>query len=365
MALKHLIERFGEWRAAGGPLVLGTVYETAGSTYSKSGSRVLIDGEGNYQGLVSGGCLEGDLAEHAAAVLASGEARSVCYDMRGEHDILFGTGVGCDGMLKVLLQPLSGDGEAPWAPLARMAELAMGAEASRCAVVVEGDAEAMGRTVFGDEVPGELGPGLHRLGGAAEPHTPGGAELAETGARESVAAAEPGAGLIAPGGAERLVLVCPLRPVPRLLVLGAGVDAVPLVEFAERLGWRVTVCDHRRSYLERGDLGAAEAVVELRPEGLAEHVELSGWDACVVMSHHLASDRAYLAALADRPIPWVGVLGPKARRERLLRELGDGAGVLKDKLRGPVGLDIGANDPASIALSIMAELTEHLARRSA
>ena len=330
MALKHLIERFGEWRAAGGPLVLGTVYETAGSTYSKAGSRVLIDGEGNYQGLVSGGCLEGDLAEHAAAVLESGEARSVCYDMRGEHDILFGTGVGCDGMLKVLLQPLSGDGEAPWAPLARMAELAMGAEASRCAVVVEGDEAPVGSTFLDDEVPAEHPDGLHTLKNPA-----------------------------------RKVLVYPLRPIPRLLVLGAGVDAVPLVEFAERLGWRVTVCDHRRSYLERGDLGAAEAVVELRPEGLAERVELSGWDACVVMSHHLASDRAYLAALADRPIPWVGVLGPKARRERLLRELGGGAGDLKDKLRGPVGLDIGANDPASIALSIMAELTEHLARRSA
>ena len=330
MALKHLIERFGEWRAAGGPLVLGTVYETAGSTYSKSGSRVLIDGEGNYQGLVSGGCLEGDLAEHAAAVLESGEARSVCYDMRGEHDILFGTGVGCDGMLKVLLQPLSGDGEAPWAPLARMAELAMGAEASRCAVVVEGEEAPVGSTFLDDEVPAEHPDGLHTLKNPA-----------------------------------RKVLVYPLHPIPRLLVLGAGVDAVPLVEFAERLGWRVTVCDHRRSYLERGDLGAAEAVVELRPEGLVERVGLSGWNACVVMSHHLASDRAYLAALADRPIPWVGVLGPKARRERLLRELGGGAGNLKDKLRGPVGLDIGANDPASIALSIMAELTEHLARRSA
>ena len=363
MALKHLIERFGEWRAAGGALVLGTVYETAGSTYSKAGSRVLIDGEGNYQGLVSGGCLEGDLAEHAAAVLASGEARSVCYDMRGEHDILFGTGVGCDGMLKVLLQPLSGGGAVPWAPLARMAELAMGAEASRCAVVVEGNAEAMGHTVFGDDVPAELGPGLHRLESGLL--APDGAAGPETGARESGAAADLAAEARGPGGAERLVLVYPLHPIPRLLVLGAGVDAVPLVEFAERLGWRVTVCDHRRSYLERDDLGAAEAVVELRPERLAERVELSGWDACVVMSHHLASDRAYLAALAGRPIPWVGVLGPKARRERLLRELGDGAGDLMDRLRGPVGLDIGANDPASIALSIMAELTEHLTRRSA
>ena len=329
MALKHLIETFAAWKQAGDRLVLGTVYETAGSTYSKSGSRVLIDGEGNYQGLVSGGCLEGDLAEHAASVLESGEARSVCYDMRGEHDILFGTGVGCDGMLKVLLQPLSPGGDDPWAPLARMAELAMRSEASRCAVVVEGEEAPVGATFMDEEVPAEHPNGLHTLKNPA-----------------------------------RKVLVYPLAPIPRLLVLGAGVDAVPLVEFAERLGWRVTVCDHRRSYLERGDLGAAESVLELRPESVAEHVDLDPWNACVVMSHHLASDRAYLAALANRPIPWVGVLGPKARRERLLRELGDGAGELTDKLRGPVGLDIGANDPASIALSIMAELTADYARRN-
>ena len=329
MALKHLIETFAAWKESGGPLVLGTVYETAGSTYSKSGSRVLIDGEGNYQGLVSGGCLEGDLAEHAATVLQSGEARSVCYDMRGEHDILFGTGVGCDGMLKVLLQPLTAGGDEPWAPLARMAELAMGAEASRCAVVVEGKEAPVGSTFLDDQVPREHPDGLHTLTNPA-----------------------------------RKVLVYPLHPIPRLLVLGAGVDAVPLVEFAERLGWRVTVCDHRRAYLERGDLGAAEDVVELRPEEVADRIDLDCRDACVVMSHHLASDRAYLAALADRPIPWVGVLGPGARRERLLRELGEGAGDLQHKLRGPVGLDIGANDPASIALSIMAELTETCTQRN-
>jgi len=328
MALKHLFERFEEWRAANERLVLGTVYETAGSTYSKQGSRVLIDGEGNYQGLVSGGCLEGDLAAHAAAVLASSEPRPVCYDMRGEHDILFGTGVGCDGMLKVLLQPLLDSRSDPWAPLARMAELAMGEETTLCAVVVDGDRSMIGRTVFGDDVPEGLEPGLNKLDDSSCE-----------------------------------VLVYALRPIPRLLVLGAGVDAAPLVEFAERLGWRVTVCDHRRAYLERGDLGPAEELIELRPEQLAGRVELSGWDACVVMSHHLASDRSYLAALANRPIPWVGVLGPKARRERLLNELGDGVGDLKDRLRGPVGLDIGANDPASIALSIMAELTEHYAKR--
>ena len=122
--------------------------------------------------------------------------------------------------------------------------------------MVEGDEAPVGSTFLDAEVPAEHPDGLHTLTNPA-----------------------------------RKVLVYPLKPIPRLLVLGAGVDAVPLVEFAERLGWRVTVCDHRRSYLERGDFGAAEAVAELRPENLAGHIDLDCWDACVVMSHHLASDR--------------------------------------------------------------------------
>ena len=330
MALKHLVETFHAWKESGDRLVLGTVYETAGSTYSKSGSRVLIDGEGNYQGLVSGGCLEGDLAEHAASVLESGERAFglLRHARRARHPVRHRSG-------------LRRDAEGAAATAVRRRRRSLGAacadggtgdgltRASRCAVVVEGDEAPVGATFLDDEVPAEHPDGLHTLANPA-----------------------------------RKVLVYPLKSIPRLLVLGAGVDAVPLVEFAERLGWRVTVCDHRRSYLERGDLAAAESVLELRPERVTEHLDLDAWDACVVMSHHLASDRAYLAALADRPVPWVGVLGPRARRERLLRELGDGAGDLQEKLRGPVGLDIGANDPGSIALSIMAELTERQTNRT-
>jgi hypothetical protein len=106
MGARHLLHSFNAWRAAGEPLVLATVYETAGSTYSKAGHRILLAANGDYRGLVSGGCLEGDLAERARGVVATAQAVAVTYDLRDSADDLWGLGVGCNGLLRVFLQPL-------------------------------------------------------------------------------------------------------------------------------------------------------------------------------------------------------------------------------------------------------------------
>lgn len=291
MTAKALLRRFDDWRAAGRTLALATVAGTEGSTYTKAGHRILIADTGEWEGLVSGGCLEGDLAEHARRVMATGAPELVTYDLRGGNEELFGLGVGCDGLLCILLQRLSpAEGYEPFARLAR---------------VWLGDrAEAW-------DIPLPGGGTLHTL----------------------------------------------VQPIPRLLVLGAGPDAAPVVTLADLLGWRVTVADHRPAALERPALAAAEARVAAPAAGIAAAVSLPAFAAAVVMSHHLASDRAYLAALARSPIPYIGLLGPPGRRDRLLRDLGgDLAGLLAGRLHGPAGLDIGADSPESIALSILAEI---------
>jgi xanthine/CO dehydrogenase XdhC/CoxF family maturation factor len=160
--------------------------------------------------------------------------------------------------------------------------------------------------------------------------------------------------LVVEGGAS--VLYAPLRPIPKLLVLGAGLDAVPLAALAAEVGWLVTVADHRPAYIERGGFERAERVRLVEPDDLARVIALEEFDAIVVMSHHLATDRKYLAQLAHVETPYLGVLGPRARRDRLLADLADSAPKLLARLRGPVGLDIGADSPESIALSIIAEL---------
>jgi len=348
MSARHLLQFFDARRAAGESLVLATVFATLGSTYSKAGHRILIGANGDYRGLVSGGCLEGDLAERARQVVASERPAVVTYDLRDATDELFGLGVGCNGLLKIFLQPLLfARGHQPFASIAACLR---GTEPASLAIVIDSDDAALpvGTTVI---VRGSASEICGAAASAAE-ELVAGAELAVTAG---------GPRLVAAAG--RSVLYAPLRPIPRLLVLGAGLDAVPLVGMAVELGWRVTLADHRPAYLERVGFERAEQQVLVEPGRLASVIALHEFDAVIVMSHHLPTDRKYLAELATVNSPYLGVLGPRARRDRLLGELGAAAEPLRARLKGPVGLDIGADSPESIALSILAELQTTLGRR--
>jgi xanthine dehydrogenase accessory factor len=348
MGARHLLQSFAAWRASGEELVLATVYETAGSTYSKTGHCILLAANGDYRGLVSGGCLEGDLVERARDVVAKERAAAVTYDLRDSADDLWGLGVGCNGLLRVFLQPLLP--QHGYQPFAAIAERLAGTQAAGVATVIESARAELpaGATAVVD-VAGE------RVFGAD-------AAASEPLCAAARAAMRNGAARLAEERGCR-ILSAPLKPIPRLLVLGGGLDAVPLVGMAHELGWLVTVADHRPGYLARGGFERAERAVLVEPGKLAQELRLADFDAVVVMSHHLATDRQYLAELASARARYVGVLGPRARRDRLLAELGDVARDLKERLKGPVGLDIGADSPESIALSILAELQATLSAR--
>ena len=342
MSVRRIIASFDAWRAGGEPMVLATVYETIGSTYSKAGHRILIAASGQYQGLVSGGCLEGDLAERSRAVLESKQAAAVTYDMRGEADELFGLGVGCNGLIRVLLQPLLGSQD--YQPFAAIAQHLLANRPAAVATVIESarPGVAPGATLI-------VQAGSRSAWNLDQAVADGLAEECERILRSGqthYAKDESGLG----------VLYANLKPVPRLLLLGAGLDAVPLVNMAADLGWRVTVVDHRPAYLERGGFERAERAVHVVPRTLAEQVPLAEFDAIIVMSHHLVTDRTYLSQLADASARYIGILGPPARKERLLAGLEETGAALRARLKGPVGLDIGADSPESIALSILAEL---------
>ena len=142
-------------------------------------------------------------------------------------------------------------------------------------------------------------------------------------------------------------------PAPtRVLLCGAGPDAVPMARALAELDWEVVVTDHRPAFARPDRFPSGCTVIQARPERLAERLDLGGLDAAVIMSHHLENDAAYLEQLARRDIPYIGVLGPRARRERLM-ELANCRGRT---VFGPVGLDIGAELPSAIALSTAAEI---------
>ena len=346
----NLLKSFSKWRKLQEPLVLASVFETEGSTYSKAGARMIINSQGDFQGMLSGGCLEGDLAERARAVLDSGKAQTVSYDLGVNGEELWGLGVGCDGLMRIFLQPLLAEHDyAPFEAIAR---------------AYEGDQLEIVVTVLESE---DIEPGatLVTSGDSAESFGLKDAEatVLQDEARTALAGRTSLTKSVQIGKATATVLLAMVTPRVRLLMLGAGLDAEPVTRLAGELGWRVSVVDHRPAYIDNGHFDEAEEVICCAVEDMSGHVELSGFDAAIVMSHHLASDRQYLAQLSKSDISYVGLLGPKERRRRLLAELGDAAAALDGRLHGPAGLDIGAVGPAAIALSIISEIYSVLSVR--
>lgn len=350
-SLSPLLPLFERERAAGRPLVLGVVLETAGSTYRKPGALMLIAESGDYAGLLSGGCLESDLREHADGVRRTGEPRVVSYDLRGPDDLLWGLGVGCEGAMKIGLLRVSASND--WQPLAHMLQAQSLHHSTAVGLVIESSsAELPAGTVVlpngsfptGVRTQNAEGPDASSpLAQAIQP------ALADSASSHRV-------GWIESAGEEAKVFALPLSLPPRILLLGAGPDTLPVVDFAARLGWKVTLVDHRPAYAQPAHFPHAERVVQARPDDLANAVDLAAYKAAVVMSHHLPSDLSYLRVLSNAPIPYVGLLGPAIRREKLLADLGDSANALRPRLRAPVGLALGGRAPESIALAIVAEI---------
>lgn len=326
-----MLEFLDRETAAGHRLVAAFVIATEGSTYRKPGALMLLSSSGARFGLLSGGCLEGDLHEHAQRLLA-GDDRILerHYDGRGSDDPVWGLGLGCEGAMRILLWRL---------------------EAGSSLTLLRGWlSTAIRREPALLEIDLASGDGALSIGSALD----GDADRASP-----VGALPPGRATLRDGS----FAVAAARA-PALLLCGAGPDAEPVVRMASQVGWQVTVVDHRPAYVEAALFQGAVRVVTVDAADPGAVVALDGFDAAVVMSHNLVADGRYLAALAVSDIPYVGLLGPAARRERLYAELGSLAEALRPRLRAPVGLDLGGATPEAIALSIVAELQASLHGRS-
>lgn len=331
-------EFFHLHRDRGEPLVLATIIHTIGSTYRKAGAQMLIGQDASAAGLLSGGCLEADLVERSRRVLETGVASIAEYDTRSSDDLIWGIGLGCEGAMRILLTRLNeANGYEPYAFIDRCRN--RHAAGSIALVTASTNPRfAVGAAFRSDEagaLPAAVQVAMNSAGTAA-----------------TVNAEDTG------------FLIIPVELPPKLLVLGAGPDAMPLVEIAGLMGWHITVLDHRPAYAVADRFPRARSV-ELRPAAtLPGFLEGAQFDAAVVMSHHLTSDETYLAALADSPVPYIGLLGPAPRRARLMNDIGDRSTRFGNRLYGPIGLDIGAKTPETIALAIVAEIQAVLANRS-
>ena len=314
---------------------------------------MLITADGHFQGMLSGGCLEGDLAERARTVIETGSAQSVTYDLGKNDEELWGLGVGCDGLMRIFLQPLLLNDN--YEPFASMARAFVGDSVQFAVTVLESSLEglAVGATL----VTVDADVAFSDIGDDYDEQVKAEATVALQEMRSF------SKDIVIGDGTAKL-LISLLQPPPEILVLGAGLDAEPVVRLSSELGWRVTIQDHRPAYIESGNFAMAEHVHCMPVAEISSSFDLNRYAATIVMSHHLASDRQYLRQLAASRIAYIGLLGPGDRRRRLLEELGELSDSLESRLHGPAGLDLGGRGPASIALSIVAEMHQFLMNNS-
>ena len=324
--LERILDAAQEWLDRGLDFALATVVGVRGSTYRGLAARQLVGPGGQSVGTVSGGCLDQDLQREAEEVIREGRPRLVEFDLTADDEAVWGWGIGCNGATRLVVEPPSS--------VARLLEQVR--QTPRPFVLVHRlDGDRLGeRTVVrpGDDSPyGELAEravneGWHRLVEAGGEHL-----MAEV------------------VGAPRRLIVC-----------GAGHDAVPVVRFGAELGYEVWVVDDRRPFLSEQRVPEAAHLVQVRPSELSRAVDLSPSASVVIMSHNYLRDLDYLDQALGRRLAYIGVLGPGERLERLLKDLA-GRGRYPDDhdravLHGPAGLDIGAEGPVEIAWAIMGEI---------
>lgn len=344
--LIRLLDAVDTAKAAGKKAAIATVVRVKGSAYRREGTKMLIDAEGGQVCMISGGCLEQEVGEVAERVLATGEPVVKFFDL--DEDLVWGLGLGCGGSVDVYIEPLD-EGEANTRWLQALKEGRAAALATVIEVEGSGLQKASRMFIDSDGVP------LGTLGDA----TLDSSFVAL--AREKMAQLYPRSETVTltlPGGSADVFLDVNVPP-PELVIFGAGHDALPVVGYAHDLGFRVTVVDARHAFVTEERFPHA-TLLRTHPSGFKDKVGVGPRSYVVVMNHHLERDKESLGFALTTNAPYIGVLGPNSRFERMrdmLKE--EGRALTEDDLkrvRNPIGLDIGADSPAEIAMSIMAEL---------
>ena len=354
--LQRLLLAYDQHHADARPCALATVVEVLGSAYRRPGARMLVTDDGQLTGAISGGCLEGDARQRARQTIFRGQPALVTYDTRDEDDPRHGLGPGCQGVVRILLEPL--DFAAPDNPVELLRGFARHPEPAVLATVFETDAAGLRAAVGQRVLLSTTGPlrGAPLLAGPL-------AEAARATLAQGLSQVldiETDAG---PVRALLEVLVPPLR----LVVYGAGNDAQPLVHLAASLGWHVTVLDGRPHLATAARFPeAAEVRVVPVAEIAAETVAPGAF--AVLLSHNYAYDLAALSLHLAAPTPYIGLLGPRLKAARLLDELqlteDEQQELLRIRLHSPIGLDLGSETPEEIALAIVAEIQATQRRRN-
>ncbi len=309
---------------------IATIIDTSGSTYRGAGVKSVILSDGTIIGTLSGGCVEEDINEHANTVIASGTPKMVEYDFYGDEDVPWGLGVGCNGALKVWIEPFLPMKQ----PEQTLKKLTIFKKQSSSITIIS----------------------------SSQPeHYPVGTTYAIDQQQTNELPSKSGLFTIEKDGAQLELYFEKLKHIPRLIIFGSGPDVVPLVRGAKLLNWLVTIVDHRPGYTNKERFPDADEFIVSPIGTFPTELIVRQNDYAVIMTHHFEQDSLFLQQMLGYSLSYLGILGPKKRTARLLHE---GYVPEEGTLHSPIGLDIGAESPEEIAMSILSEIICHANNRS-
>ncbi|MEO8189218.1 MAG: XdhC family protein [Acidobacteriota bacterium] len=333
-------------------VALATLVATEGSAYRRAGAWMLVSENGVRHGLLSGGCLEADVAERAGAAMARGASELATYATGDSDDLVWGLRMGCPGVVRILIEPLAGGDLAQAAAFFERVR-----DVPENATLATALPPARGRLLVTSSDALASSPGVGLPPGAAEEGRKRSSGLTATSGVETIDGVE--------------LAFAPVSPRIRLLICGAGDDALPVSALAAELGWDVLVADHRPAAARPERFPGARAVLVSRAEEILTHVSGdsarpgdNARTAAVVMTHNVDRDVEWAAALLPLDLAYLGFLGPKRRGDQVLETARPLAAAVRARhILSPAGLDIGSETPREIALSIVAEISAALSGR--
>jgi xanthine dehydrogenase accessory factor len=337
--LQAILRSWRGLRNEGRDAVLATVVHVAGSAYRRPGARLLLEPGGQRIGSVSGGCLEGEIAKKAWWWTESSPTSLRVFDTTSEDDAIWGFGLGCNGVVQVLIERVSAPATAQFLEFVEEAQRLRKPVAIATVVRSFTDSELR----LGQRLLAGSGPIRGELAVCHQAETLAGCASEVLHSRRSQ--------FMSLYNADLFIEYLP--PSPSLVILGARNDAQPLVMIAKEIGYHVTVADAHPANLWLERFPGADSVVLLAEGDLARCLQIDPNVAVVLMTHSYELDLRWLPCILAFEPRYLGLLGPRTRAERLFAELGRS---MPRYVHAPVGLDIGGESPATVALSIVAEI---------
>ena len=353
--ISDILASFREAHSKSRRTALATVVHVEGSSYRRPGARMLIEDNGKITGAISGGCLEGDALRRALLAINQQQNKLVTYNTLHEDDVDFGVQLGCNGIVHILFEPI--DPARPNNPIALLEKCLM---ERKDAVVVT----MFSLKNFYGHQPGTC---IFFDGENTFENIDDASLLSKVISDASAVLKTKSSLLREYTEQDHIAFIELVEPLVSLVMVGAGNDALPLMEMASVMGWQIAVVDGRHTHVNKQRFPKAHQLVVGKPREAIQQLEIDERTAIVLMTHNYNYDLEMLELLLQQHCGYIGVLGPKKKLQRMLSELQDkGISITREqkvRIYGPTGLDIGAEAAEEIALSVLAEIKAVLSKK--